>query len=67
MVLLLRAKRLRNHALSWLFVAFTLAVDVFIGATPFVDNSGNTAGFVEGLLVAGGMLCLDLVGGSTRD
>ena len=60
--LVLHARRFHNHLLSWLLAACTLAIDAFIGATPFVDNSGNTAGFVSGLLVAGGVLCLRLVG-----
>mmetsp|Transcript_23764 Transcript_23764/g.52133 ORF Transcript_23764/g.52133 Transcript_23764/m.52133 type:complete len:420 (-) Transcript_23764:529-1788(-) len=57
-LLLLRRRHFVNHLLSWALVTFSLAVNAFIGATPFVDNSGNTAGLVSGALGAAGMLLL---------
>ncbi|KAG2495237.1 hypothetical protein HYH03_006510 [Edaphochlamys debaryana] len=38
----------RNHWATALVAAAALGLNAFIGATPFVDNSGNTAGFVFG-------------------
>lgn len=63
MLLLVRFRRLRNHWLSWLLLLVSLALNCFIGATPFVDNSGNTAGFVVGVLGCGGFLLLRKVRG----
>lgn len=56
MLLLVHHRRLRSPLLSWLLLAVNLTILSFIGATPFVDNSGNTAGFVEGLCIGGGVL-----------
>lgn len=41
-------RRYTNHLLTCAVVALVLAVNFFIGATPFVDNSGNTAGLLFG-------------------
>ena len=60
-LLALHAKRLRNHLISWALILVTLAVNAFIGATPFVDNLGNTAGFVVGAMLGAGMIGLRLV------
>ncbi|KAG1669971.1 hypothetical protein FOA52_016232 [Chlamydomonas sp. UWO 241] len=56
-VLALCHKRLKCALLSWGLLAFALAVNCFIGATPFVDNSANTTGFVAGALICAGVLC----------
>ena len=54
--------------MSWALVVLTLSVNAFISATPFVNNSGNTAGFTVGALVGGGLLGLRLVrGGGSRE
>ncbi len=57
-LLILQPTGSRNYLMNWLLLILTLAICCFMGATPFVDNSGNTAGFVAGLLVAGGFLLL---------
>ncbi|KXZ46819.1 hypothetical protein GPECTOR_40g553 [Gonium pectorale] len=52
-MLVLRWRRYACHAASAALVCFIVGCNAFIGATPFVDNSGNTAG-----LVFGGTLCV---------
>jgi hypothetical protein len=34
-------------------------LNAFIGAMPFVDNSGNTVSFVVSFLVAAGLVAMD--------
>lgn len=40
----------------WLLVFFSLGVNLLIGATPYVDNSGSVTGFVLGALL--GLACI---------
>jgi hypothetical protein len=47
-----------NHLWSVAFASLVLALNLFIGATPFVDNAGNTGGFVLGFMAG---LCPVLV------
>lgn len=39
-------------------IAATLALNLFIGATPFVDNVANVSGFVLGALLVASLLLL---------
>ncbi|GAX78621.1 hypothetical protein CEUSTIGMA_g6060.t1 [Chlamydomonas eustigma] len=57
--LLLHRRHLRNHLISWVLLALSLLVNAFIGAMPFVDNSGNTVSFAVSLLAAAGLVALD--------
>ena len=50
-LLLAHHQRYSHHLLSWLSVAFALALNLLVGATPFVDNSCNTAGFLAGFFI----------------
>jgi len=60
-LLVVQRDRFKNHVVTWAFLAFMLALNCFIGATPFVDNSANTTGFVVGALMAAGILAADWV------
>ena len=50
-LLLLRPHQFRNHPMSAALIGVTLGLGFFIGATPFIDNSGNVAGLVSGFLL----------------
>lgn len=43
---------------STLVIAATLALNLFIGATPFVDNVANVSGFVLGALLVASLLLI---------
>lgn len=49
-MMVVHRRRYTNHIWSVAFAALVLALNLFIGATPFVDNAGNTAGFVLGFM-----------------
>ncbi|KAG2440006.1 hypothetical protein HXX76_004123 [Chlamydomonas incerta] len=53
LMLVVRWRKYTWHIASCVVVCLIVGVNAFVGATPFVDNSGNTAAFVFG-----GVLCL---------
>ncbi|GIL77200.1 hypothetical protein Vretimale_3148 [Volvox reticuliferus] len=55
-MLLFRWRRFTCHFASAAVVGFIVGANAFIGATPFVDNSGNTAGFVFGAVICLGIM-----------
>jgi hypothetical protein len=57
-MLVVRWRKYTWHIASVVVVCFIVGVNTFIGATPFVDNSGNTAGFVFGAVLCLGFLLI---------
>ncbi|GLC37384.1 hypothetical protein PLESTF_000374700 [Pleodorina starrii] len=55
-MLVYRWRRYSCHWASVLTTGFMVGANAFMGATPFVDNSGNTAGFVFGAVLCLGFM-----------
>ncbi|MEW5298594.1 MAG: hypothetical protein WDW36_001698 [Sanguina aurantia] len=56
--LILHRRQLASPCYSTLVIAATLALNLFIGATPFVDNVANVSGFVLGALLVASLLLI---------
>lgn len=58
MMFVMRHRRYTCWLWTLAVLVLVLGTNVFIGATPFVDNSGNTAGLVFGGILCAAFICI---------
>mmetsp|Transcript_16231 Transcript_16231/g.27875 ORF Transcript_16231/g.27875 Transcript_16231/m.27875 type:complete len:331 (+) Transcript_16231:77-1069(+) len=64
--LIMHHRLFNHHVLSWVMLVIVLLLNIFIGATTFVDQTANMAGFVAGAFGTLGCLLLELKKVETR-